>query len=102
MFKFEHKVLNSYTSIISVDNSGNRTELVVKAGGVRRARCYEMRFAVVDAAGVPGPWLSKGFFSNSRSMAVDGLTPGANYAFRVRAMVTAGLTEWSDPIAHLC
>jgi hypothetical protein len=88
-------------SIISVDN-GSRTELVVKAAGVRRARCYELRTAVVDTAGTPGAWQSRGFFSNSRSMLVDGLTPGANYSFQVRAMVTAGLTEWSDPIAHLC
>jgi hypothetical protein len=88
-------------SIISVDN-GTRTELVVKVAGVRRARCYELRSAVVDAGGTTGPWQPKGLFTNSRSMLVDGLIPGSNYVFQVRAINTAGLTEWSDPVAHMC
>ena len=88
-------------SIISVDN-GTRTELVVKVAGVRRARCYDLRFAAVDAVGAPSPWQPRGFFTNSRSMLVNGLIPGSNYVFQVRAINTAGLTEWSDPVAHMC
>jgi hypothetical protein len=88
-------------SIIGVDN-GTRTQLVIKAAGSRRARCYELRSAVVDAGGTTGPWQPKGMFTNSRSMLVDGLIPGTNYAFQVRAVNAAGLTEWSDPVVHIC
>jgi len=88
-------------SIISVGN-GTRTQLVVKAAALRRARCYELRSAVVDPGGTPGPWQPRGLFTNSRSMLVDGLTPGTNYLFQVRAVNPAGLTDWSDPVAHIC
>ncbi len=88
-------------SILSVDN-GNTTELVVKAAGVGRVRCYEMRYASVGAGGAPGPWQPAGLFTDVRSISVTGLTPGNSYAFQVRAMATAGFSEWSDPVVHVC
>jgi hypothetical protein len=89
-------------SIISVENNGSRTRLVVKASVTRRARCFELRAAAVDTGGTTGPWQQRGLFTNSRSMPVDGLTTGTNYAFQVRAVNAARLTDWSDPVAHIC
>ena len=88
-------------AILSVDN-GTRTQLVVKAARVPRARCYELRSAVVNDGGVAGPWQPSALFTKSRSMLVDGLKPGTNYVFQVRAMNTAGFTDWSDPVTHIC
>ena len=45
--------------------------LVVKAAGVRKAKCYELRSAVVGADGAAGAWQANGFFTNSRSMLVS-------------------------------
>jgi hypothetical protein len=89
-------------SIIGVENNGSRTTLVVKAAATGRARCFELRSAAMDPGGTTGPWQQRGLFTNSRSMPVDGLTPGTNYVFQVRAVNTAGLTDWSDPVAHIC
>ena len=88
-------------SILSVDN-GNTTQLVVRAAPVGRVRCYEVRFASVSSGGAPGVWQSGGLFPSSRSMVVTGLTPGTNYAFQVRAMVSAGFSDWSDQVVHVC
>jgi hypothetical protein len=88
-------------SIIRVDN-GTRTQLLIKAAGVRGARCYELRSALVDTKGAPGSWQPGGVFTNSRSMLVDGLIPGGNYIFQVRAINTAGVTDWSDPVSRIC
>jgi hypothetical protein len=88
-------------SILGVD-SGNTTQLVVRAGKVPRARCYELRSAAVASDGATGAWQPIGFFTNSRSMLVSGLIPGTHYAFQVRAMGTAGFSDWSDPVVHVC
>ena len=88
-------------SILSVDNR-NTTELVVKAGRVAHGQFYEIRTARVDAGGATGPWQQNGFFSNSRSMLINGLTPGTSYTFQVRAMGRAGFSDWSDSVSHVC
>ncbi len=88
-------------SILSVDN-GNTTQLVVKAAGVGRVRCYEVRFASVGNGGAPGSWQPGGLFTDPRSMPINGLTPGTSYAFQVRAMGSSGFSDWSDPVVHIC
>ncbi|MFO1481723.1 MAG: fibronectin type III domain-containing protein [Verrucomicrobiaceae bacterium] len=50
----------------------------------------------------PGPYQSGGLFTNSRSMAINGLTPGGNYQFQVRAVGgSTGYSDWSDPVSHM-
>jgi len=87
-------------SILSIDN-GNTTELVVKFGRVPNVRLYELRMASVDAKGTPAEWRSLGHFSKSR-VPVTGLTPGTSYVFQVQAVATAGRSDWSDPVSHVC
>ena len=60
-----------------------------------------MRYAAIGAGGSPDAWQSAGLFTNSRSMTGNGLTPGTTYAFQIRAVGSAGLTDWSDSVAHV-
>ena len=51
---------------------------------------------------MPGPWQSGGLFTNSRSMPLNGLTPGTNYTVQVRAIGgSTGYSDWSDPVSHM-
>jgi hypothetical protein len=82
---------------------GNSTELVLKVTPIAHAKCYEVRMAVVCAGNTPGPWQSAGLFTNSRSMTIDGLTPGTTYMFQVRAVGgSTRYSDWSNPVSRMC
>ena len=88
-------------AILSLDN-GNSGQLLVKVTPIANAKCYEVRHAAVAAGGAPGPWQSGGLFTNSRSMPLNGLTPGTNYTVQVRAIGgSTGYSDWSDPVSHM-
>lgn len=77
-------------------------QLIVRVGPVANAKCYELRYALIGAGGTPGPWQDGGLFTNSRSMAINSLTPGGNYQFQVRAVGgSTGYSDWSDPVSHM-
>ena len=89
-------------AIVSVDN-GNTTQLLVKVSKIANARCYELRSSAIGAGGAPAPWQSNGAFTNSRSMPVNGLTPGITYAIQARAVGgSTGYSDWSDSVSHMC
>ena len=82
--------------------NGNSGQLILRVTPVRNARGYEIRHAAIGAGGVPGPWQSPGIFTNSRSMPVNGLTPGTNYTFQVRAVGSGNnYSDWSDAVSHM-
>jgi hypothetical protein len=82
---------------------GNSTELVLKVTPIAHAKCYEVRMAVVCAGNTPGPWQTAGLFTNSRSMTINGLTPGTTYMFQVRAVGgSTGYSDWSNPVSRMC
>jgi len=82
---------------------GNSTELVLKVTPIAHARCYEVRFAAIGAENAPGPWQTAGMFTNSRSMTIDGLTPGTTYTFQVRAVGgSTRYSDWSNPVSRMC
>ena len=88
-------------SIVSVDN-GNTGQLLVKVTPSANSKCYELRFAAIGSGGAPGPWQSGGLFTNSRSMPLNGLTPGTSYSVQVRAVGgSTGYSDWSDPVSHM-
>ena len=88
-------------AILSLDN-GNSGQLLAKVTPIANAKCYEVRHAAVAAGGAPGPWQSGGLFTNSRSMPLNGLTPGTNYTVQVRAIGgSTGYSDWSDPVSHM-
>ncbi len=82
--------------------NGNSGQLLLRVGPIANARCYEVRYAAIAAGGAPGPWVNGGLFTNSRSMPINGLTPGSNYTFEVRAIGgSTGYSDWSDPTSHM-
>ena len=88
-------------SHVTVDN-GITGQLLVKVKPIANAKCYEVRYAALGAGGAPGPWQSGGLFTNSRSMPLNGLTPGTNYSLDVRAVGgSTGYSDWSDPVSHM-
>jgi hypothetical protein len=77
-------------------------QLVVKVLPVPNAKSYELRYALMDNTGALGPWQSGGIFTDSRAMAVNGLTPGSKYEFQVRAIGgSTGYSGWSDGQNHM-
>jgi hypothetical protein len=90
------------SSILSI-GFGNSTELVLKVTPIAHARCYEVRSAAVCAENTPGPWQAAGMFTNSRSMTIEGLTPGTTYMFQVRAIGgSTRYSDWSNPVSRMC
>jgi hypothetical protein len=89
-------------SILNV-GFGNSTELVLKVTPIAHAKCYEVRSAAVCTDNAPGPWKTAGMFTNSRSMTIDGLTPGTTYMFQVRAIGgSTRYSDWSNPVSRMC
>ena len=87
-------------SILGIDR-GNSDELMLKVTPIARAKCYEVRSAVVGAGNGQGPWQQAGIFTSSR-ITIANLVPTTTYAFQVRAIGASGNTEWSDPVSHMC
>jgi hypothetical protein len=89
-------------SILNVD-FGNSTELVLRVTPIAHAKCYEVRSAAVCEGNTPGPWQTAGLFTNSRSMTINGLTPGTTYMFQVRAVGgSTRYSDWSNPVSRMC
>ena len=82
--------------------NGNSDQLLLRVTPIANSSNYEVRYAAIGAGGTPGPWQNGGLFGNSRSMPVNGLTPGTNYTFQVRAIGgSTGYADWSDPVSHM-
>lgn len=85
--------------ITRIDN-GNSGQLIVRVRPVANARSYEARYAVVTN-GQMGAYQSAGIYTQSRNMAVGGLTPGSEYSMQVRAVGgSTGYSDWSDAVSH--
>jgi hypothetical protein len=87
-------------TIDKVDH-GNTGQLLFKIKRVPRARIYEMRYASL-IGGIPGTWTILLVPSAKGPVPVNGLTPGTNYAFQVRAAGLLGYTDWSDAVTRMC
>jgi hypothetical protein len=82
---------------------GNSTELVLKVTPIAHAKCYEVRSATIGEGKAPDPWQAAGLFTNSRSMTIEGLTPGTTYMFQVRAIGgSTRYSDWSNPVSRMC
>ena len=88
-------------SISKVDNGPISGQLLVKVIRLPKALSYILRHAAVGADGKPASWTELPPFSNTRSVPVNGLTPGTIYAFRVRALGRLGYTDWSGSVTRM-
>jgi hypothetical protein len=82
---------------------GTSGQLIARVDAIRNARNFEAQFALIGAGGTPGPWQSAGLFGDSRAIPINGLTPGAEYLIRTRAMGgLSGSSDWSDTRNQRC
>ena len=94
------QTLLAVPGILSISN-GNSGQLLLRITAIANARCYEVRQSATGGT-QPPQWQSGGLFTDSRSMPVNGLTPGTNYTFQVRAVGgSTGYSGWSDPVSHM-
>ena len=87
-------------SILGIDR-GKSDELMLKVTPIARAKCFEVRSAVVNSGNGQGPWQQAGLFTSSR-ITIGNLVPTTTYVFQVRAVGAAGNTEWSNPVSRMC
>ncbi len=66
-----------------------------------RALSYTLRYAALGADGKTASWTELAPFSNTRSVPVNGLTPGTTYVFQVRALGRLGYTDWSGSVTRM-
>ena len=89
-------------SAIRKVEQGSTGQLLVKVSCVPKARSYELRYASLDVGGAPGPWTSHPITAVASPTSCNGLTPGAMYAFQVRALGRLGFTDWSHSVTKMC
>jgi hypothetical protein len=88
--------------VITAVTQGNTGQLIVKSKAIRNAKTYDVRVVPIGADGKPGtPQMLTGL-TNSRAMAVNGPSFGTTYSFQVRVCGTAGYSDWSDAVNHVC
>lgn len=82
--------------------NGMSGQLIITVTPIKNTKAYEIRYALAAPGQPQGPWQNGGLFTNSRNMPQNGLTPGSNYAFQVRAIGgSTGYSDWSNPVGHL-
>jgi Fibronectin type III domain len=85
-----------------IDRGSVTGQVVVKVKGLPKAISYSLQYAVVVTPGIlPTSWTSL-TLTGSKKVTISNLTPGANYAFQVRALGRLGYTNWSDPMMFIC
>ena len=81
--------------------NGNSGQLLPRIDRVKNAKSYEVRYCLLAPNGTPGPWVDGGIFGSTRNLAINGLNPGDNYQFQIRAVGgSTGYSDWSDPVSH--
>ena len=81
--------------ILSVVNGHLSGQTIVKGKRLPKARSFVLRWAPIGADGKPGTWTEVGL-TNPRAIPVNGLTPGTNDAFQLRALGVLGYGDWSE------
>ena len=89
-------------AVIRAVANGHTTQLLVTADPMAKANAWHLEIATVAPGGALSEWKVVGIFSSSRKMLATGLTPGATYAFHVRAVGgSSNYSDWSDPVSHM-
>ena len=89
-------------SIEWIDRGPAAGQVVVKVKGLPKAISYDLHYGVVANAGTPPAACTTLTLPGSKKVTISNLTPGATYAFEVRAMGRLGYTNWSDPMTFIC
>jgi len=89
-------------SIAWIDRGPSTGAVVVKAEALPKAISYDLRFGVVVNGGTPPATWTTLSLPGSKKVTISNLTPGATYAFQVRAFGRLGHTDWSDSMTFIC
>jgi hypothetical protein len=91
----------SVPRIVLLDQ-GHTGQLLVTIKPVPKALHYEIRHAVVPAAGATVNWTTILVTSTKPPTAVNNLTPGTSYTFQARAFGRLGYSDWSAAVDRMC
>jgi hypothetical protein len=86
----------------SIRPGPNRGEAFVTLLDDREAATYELGRAVRGPDGVPGNWLVIPVAQTRPATLLKDLEPGVTYLFRIRAVLSSGYSDWSDPVSYIC
>ena len=84
-----------------IDRGPVTGSIVVKVTSLAGAVSYDVRYAVVGAGGVLGPWTTK-TLPGAKTATFNDLTAGSTYAFQVRGLGRLGYSDWSDSMTFIC
>ena len=79
----------------SIDRGPNSGDVVVQPEKQSGAIVFDVRYALVGAGGVLGPWTTV-TITKPRKVTISGLTMAGIYQFQIRALGVPGYTDWMD------
>jgi len=83
-----------------IDRGPNSGTVAVKPKRLPKANHYDVRYAVLSPGSTPASWIIVTLL-NSKKAKIQNLTPGATYAFQIRAYGELGPTDWSDSMTFI-
>jgi hypothetical protein len=81
---------------------GQSGQLIARIQPVKKARRYDLRYAVVPQAGGEPVWATVLAGSTKPPIRISNLTPGQIYMFQARVFGQLGLSEWSNTFQRMC
>ena len=76
-------------------------QVVVKPRNLPKALSFDVRYGV-EVNGVPPATWTTATIPGKKKWTITDLTPGANYAFQIRALGRLGYTDWSASTHFIC
>jgi hypothetical protein len=84
-----------------IDRGPLTGQVVVKPRKLPKAFSFDVRYRVEVNGVPPAEWTTVTITSSKKRTFTD-LTPGANYAFQIRALGRLGYTDWSASTHFIC
>jgi len=89
-------------SIKWVDRGANSGQVLVRVAPLTGAVSYELRYGLVGNGGAPPATWTSLPLAGTKTVTLNNLTAGADYAFQVRALGKLGYSDWSDSVTFIC
>ena len=84
-----------------IDRGPLTGQVVVKPRNLPKALSFDTRYGVEVNGAPPATWTTV-TIPGSKKWTITNLTPGANYAFQIRALGRLGYTDWSASTHFIC
>ena len=84
-----------------IDRGPLTGQVVVKPKKLAKALSFDVRYGV-EVNGVPPATWTTVTIPGKKKWTITNLTPGANYAFQIRALGRLGYTDWSASTNFIC